>query len=206
LPNQGHCNLNYSLEKDGVKYHIREFKLLDRDREFEYKIQKKVSKHGISPKPFYINKSYMVAEFVVGVHKHKLKRVEIKELSRVIKHLHSINCLKKKSTLPINVKHLIRGFKNELVLSHNDLNIKNIIFGKSVKLIDWEYTGVNDRYFDLASVILEFSFSKLDEEYFLKIYSKSINQKKLRAYKKIYHILYKEWFKKLENGKLEFLD
>jgi aminoglycoside phosphotransferase (APT) family kinase protein len=38
------------------------------------------------------------------------------------------------------------------VLGHNDLLAGNIIYDGSLKLIDWEYAGMTDPYFDLANV------------------------------------------------------
>ena len=51
--------------------------------------------------------------------------------------------------------------KKDFVLTHHDLNPKNIIFNKNnIKIIDWEYSGVNNKFFDLASICVEFNLNK----------------------------------------------
>ena len=80
---------------------------------------------------------------------------------------------------------------------HNDLNQGNILFNKEVKLIDWEYSCVNDKYFDLANVIIEYDFNKKEEESFLKQYFKnkqSCNKNKLYLFKILYLALSLLWF------------
>ncbi len=198
LPNQGHCNLNYLLEKEGKKYLVRKFKLADRDRKLEYKIQKFAYKKGIGAKPLYIDDSIMIGEFIEGVHKKNLSKKETRALAVALKKLHKISF----RTKPIFFKKTLeKKFSRDLVLCHNDLNTKNVLFDKDVKFIDWEYAGVADRYFDLATVCEEF---RLDEAYFFRAYEKRIDQQKLLAYKKIYRQVTVEWFAKLKKGELDF--
>ena len=198
LPNQGHCNLNYLLEKEGKKYLVRAFKLADRDRKLEFKIQKLAHKNGIAAKPFYLDDAIMIGEFIEGVHKKRLSQKETVSLAVALKKLHKIPFRAK----PIFFKKsLEKKFSSDFALCHNDLNIKNILFAKSVKFIDWEYGGVADRYFDLATVCEEFV---LDETCFFRAYGGKINQKKLLVYKKIYRQVTAAWFAKLKRGELEF--
>ena len=166
----------------------------------EFKIQKLAYKKGIAAKALHLESSMMIGEFIEGVHKKRLSKKELRQLAKVIKKLHSIK-IRQKPILFSKAKK----FKKELVLCHGDLNIKNILFGKKVKLIDWEYAGIYDKYFDFASLSKEFKFKKVDEAYFLRAYGDKLDSKKLQVYKKIYDILYKEWFEKLKNGKLSFL-
>jgi thiamine kinase len=49
----------------------------------------------------------------------------------------------------------------QLVCCHNDIVADNIIASSPLKLIDWEYAGDNDPFFDLASLI---GFHNLNEE------------------------------------------
>ena len=199
LPNQGHCNVNYLFYKEGKKYHLRKFKLADRDRKLEFKIQNLAAKKRVGAKAYYLDKAIMIGDFVEGEHHKKITRKQTRELALALRKLHSIPFLGK----PILLKPKIqKRFKMDFVLSHNDLNIKNILFDKHVKFIDWEYAGVGDRYFDLATVCEAFD---LDEAYFLRNYGKKITHNKLKAYKKIYHDITDEWFLKLEKGELEFL-
>ena len=60
LPNQGHCNRNYLLENKSKCYLLREFRLQDRDRKKEFRIQKLAFKTGIAPKPYYLDEAIMI--------------------------------------------------------------------------------------------------------------------------------------------------
>lgn len=204
LPNQGHCNLNYLLALGDKKYHVRKFRLANRDRALEYKIQKLSYRKKIAAKPLHLDENMMIGEFIEGGHKKKLSKKEIRALAIAIKKLHSIKLRKKPIKFPKEVTRKTKRFRQELVLSHGDLNVRNVLFGTRVKFIDWEYAGVNDKYFDLATVSKEFKFSKRDEACFLRAYGDKINFEKLEIYKEIYEILYKQWFEKLEKGELEF--
>lgn len=54
------------------------------------------------------------------------------------------------------------------------MNPKNIIFNKNkFKIIDWEYAGINDRFFDLASICIEFQLNKSEEKIVLSSYFKN---------------------------------
>ena len=205
MPNQGYCNANYLLKKDGKNYHVREFKILGLDREFEFKVQSLAYKKAIGAKPFVISQTHMVGEFLKGGHKKKLNKRNIALLAKTIKKLHTIRARKKAKPFNQRCINLASKFSKDLVLSHNDINVKNVLFSSRCMLIDWEYAGLNDRYFDLASISCEYKFSQKDEVYFFKHYGKKLDRKKLKVYKRIYDILYKAWFKQLEAGELEFL-
>jgi thiamine kinase-like enzyme len=57
------------------------------------------------------------------------------------------------------------------VLCHNDLLAANFIaVPGGVRLVDWEYAGVGDRYFDLANFAVNNEFSPAQEEEFLASY------------------------------------
>jgi len=207
LPNQGHCNLNYLLEKEGKKYLVRKFRLADRDRALEFKIQKLAHKKGIGAKPLYLDEAIMIGEFAEGVHKKRLSRKETRVLARSLKKLHKIPFHAKRTNLTREIKDRkivtqLKRFRKEFTLVHGDLNSKNILFSDKVTLIDWEYAGYHDRYFDLATVCEEFV---LDEAYFLRAYGGRVSFKKLSLYKKIYAILYRQWFLKLQKGQHPFL-
>lgn len=90
----------------------------------------------------------------------------------------------------------IEKYPKEYVICHNDLNPQNIFFAYNVKLIDWEYAGMNDRYFDLACVCVEFNLNEIRQRVFLKHYFKDekIIFDKFEAYKAIYRALCKQWF------------
>lgn len=216
LSNQGHCNLNYLLICENREYLIREFKLAN-DRLSEFKIQKIASKQKIGAIPLLLDKQngVMISKFIQGIHKPKPNQQELKKLALLIKKLHTLKLRQKPNYLKQNFKFrdkkalkafvALKAFKKEPVVCHNDLHDKNILFSKSIKLIDWEYAGVNDRYFDLASICVEFKLSRKNEEAFLRVYfgrAKRVNSKKLALYKVIYKELWRIWFEKLDRGEL----
>ena len=213
---QGYCNINYLLETQENRYLIRKFKLTN-DRESEFKIQKLIATKNIGARPLLLDESkgLMIAEFIEGKHKTNPNSQELKKLALLIKKLHHIKTRQKQSKLRKNFQFKdkkalkafikLQSYKQEPVLCHNDLHDKNILFGKTVKLIDWEYAGTNDRYFDLASIIIEFKLNRADEKAFLGAYFEKyfkVNSKKLTLYKVIYKELWRLWFLKLDSGEL----
>jgi thiamine kinase-like enzyme len=138
---------------------------------------------GIASKPIFINDSYMIYRFLEGIHKQKLTRSDVRDLAKLLNTLHDIEIKK-------------RYKDRDLVLTHHDLNPKNILFSKSIKLIDWEFARVDDRYFDLSSICVEFALSRASEYYFLKCYFKKDNMidlGKLKRFKKSYIKLCRDW-------------
>jgi thiamine kinase-like enzyme len=54
---------------------------------------------------------------------------------------------------------------------HNDLLAANLFrFGERVRIIDWEYAGMGDRFFDLANLAVNCEFGGPDEERLLTDY------------------------------------
>ncbi len=209
LPKQGFSNENYCFTVNHQTYLLRKFKLQDRDRELEYKVHTLAYQNGLAAKPlhFDFSQGFMVCEFLDGVHKSELTRTDLQMFAEQLKVLHRLTVpnkvLELKSmfkTLSAEVEEafaLIETFPKDLVLCHNDLNPKNCIFSaQGLKFIDWEFAGMNDGYFDLAAVCVEFQLSILDEAYFLAWYFRmdGWEKKKLDAYKVIYKALCEEWF------------
>ena len=163
----------------------------------------------------------MIYEYEKGIHKTKLSTWELKNLILKIKKFHKFKINEKpydlkKDLLNYNknlddfrskklIKEsfrnllLLKKFKQDLVLTHHDLNPKNILFkNNSIKIIDWEYAGLNDRFFDLASICVEFSLNKKDEKLILQSYFNQYKKKhlqKLNHFKIIYKNLCSLWFK-----------
>jgi thiamine kinase-like enzyme len=209
LPQQGFSNENHRFRLDEKTYLFRKFKLADRDRKLEFEIQILAYENALAAKPCTLNLSqgYMICEFLEGEHKEKLEREDIALVVQVLRKLHTLKIaqppldLKSQfSTLDKTVEDafkIIESISAESVLCHNDLNPKNCLFSeKSLKLIDWEFAGMNDRYFDLAAVSVEFQFELSDEACFLASYfgREKWNKEKLEAYKIVYKALCEKWF------------
>lgn len=198
LENQGYCNKNYLVVANKVKYIVRKLLRDDIDRELEWKVQHLAFEEGITAEPLVFDREngLMVFAFLEGLHKTTLDINELKNLAKTLQKLHNINIDAQPIKLEIDSSPIER-YPKEYVLCHNDLNPNNIFFLKDVKFIDWEYTGVNDRYFDVACVCVEFDLNIEMQEVFLKSYfEKKYNMEKLEAYKTIYIALCKQWFEK----------
>ena len=210
LSQQGFSNENYSFYADKQRYLLRKFKLQDRDRTLEYEVQKLAYQHGLAAQPYYLNleDDFMICEYLDGKHIGKLTRAEIAVLIQQLKQLHLLKIDQQPLDLEDNFSVLTQELEEafgvinntslEMVLCHNDLNPLNCIFSKeTIKFIDWEFAGMNDCYFDLASFSVEFQFTVLDEAYMLASYfgRAGWDKKKLDAYKVVYKALCQQWFK-----------
>lgn len=82
---------------------------------------------------------------------------------------------------------------------HNDLVPENFLMNEMGKLflIDWEYSGMNDYYWDLASYLLESEASEEEVQIFLSTYFKRLpNDKdivKIKIYQAFQDILWAIW-------------
>ena len=211
LPYQGYCNTNYLAITDNTRYLLRKLHPNSVDRAFEFKVQKHAHHKRIGAEPIHFDaENYLIiSDFLEGVHKEKLTPRELRTTATTLRKLHNIKLRKeryslKKDLKPKDTKALraLRQLKKEPkdhVITHHDLNPKNILFDQNrVTFIDWEYTGFNDRYFDLATICAEFKLTQSEERFFLKRYfqnDQKINLKKLYLYKDLYTILCSLWFK-----------
>ncbi len=211
LKHQGYCNENYLVLAEGKKYIARKFLRNDIDRVFEYKVQLLAFEQGITAESLVFDEenSFMLFEFLEGRHQNELDKKNLKLLASTLQKLHTVKIDTKPIQIMINNKtnevldalEIIENYPKEYVLCHNDINSQNIFFSDEAKLIDWEYAGVNDKYFDLASVCVEFNLDTKEEMYFLEHYfdiSEEIYEEKLRGYKAIYKALCVQWFEALE--------
>jgi thiamine kinase-like enzyme len=203
---QGFCNINYTLKTPKKTYHLREFKQ-QANRVLEFQIQRKVHTLMLAPKAYYMTNAYMVCDYVKGVHKTTLSLGVLRRLALLLRKLHREKIkqkpmviekqFQKKDAKVQKALKVLKSKPTEWVLSHNDLNPKNILFrGVKVTLIDWEFAGMNDRYFDVASLLVEFKVTPLQERHFLQYYfqNQKVDKEKLKAYKLLYDALCKEWF------------
>lgn len=88
--------------------------------------------------------------------------------------------------------------KDPMVICHNDLVQNNMLFkSNGVILIDWEYSGMNNPYFDLASFISENDLNEEQEEFFLKKYFGSklnlTKRKRVKIFINMLDILFYYW-------------
>jgi aminoglycoside phosphotransferase len=69
------------------------------------------------------------------------------------------------------IEAALLGPEHEPVPCHNDLLNANLIWdGSRVRIVDWEYAGMGDRYFDLGNLSINNGLSEADDERLLAAY------------------------------------
>jgi thiamine kinase len=85
---------------------------------------------------------------------------------------------------------------DHLVCCHNDIVAENVIASDPLKLIDWEYAGDNDPYFDLASIIRFHNLPQQDSDSLLSAYtgrSDSESRERLTAQERVFDAIQWLW-------------
>ena len=220
---QGLCNKVYKIKNLDTTYILRIFKkkqYLEINRKQEFKIQKKAYKKSLSTKPLLLDlkNNFMICEYLKGTHKKELNKKEIKNIARKLRKLHKIKIKnnsysfknelkyyekilknnKSQKIIKKSLKLLKKSKKKDFVLCHNDLNQENIIFSKEIFFIDWEFSKINNRFFDLATLCVKFNLNEKEEKLLLEHYFLNVKRmyyKKLKSYKKLYKNYWNLWFK-----------
>jgi thiamine kinase-like enzyme len=69
------------------------------------------------------------------------------------------------------IRAALRGAEHAPVACHNDLLTANFLHdGERVRIVDWEYAGMGDRYFDLGNLSVNNGFAEADDERLLVAY------------------------------------
>ena len=140
----------FSEEKDFLVYEYFESAKNNKDKFFFENLGKKIREmHNIEP-----CKNILTYEQQLNFYKQLLQRNKEDQLVTKIESLFD----------DVNIQ------SSELVFSHNDLNINNILFNKDICMIDYEYSSLNSKFSDIAKVIYEFKLNKLETKYFLDGY------------------------------------
>ena len=207
LPKQGNCNRVYKLHQNNQTYLYRELLRDDRDRELEWSIHQKAYVLGISSKPIVYDREQgvMISSFIQAKHKDTLSLDEIIALAHTLREFHSIDVvsnqfeidIKKQTSQIRQALQVAQNYSKEYVTSHNDLTKNNLLFSyNKIYLIDFEYAQSNDRYFDLASLCVEFGLDEVQTKLLMDNYFESgfYHMDKLQAYQTIYQAISDEWF------------
>jgi len=84
------------------------------------------------------------------------------------------DCLIKANT----IGNALKPYRKELVPCHNDLAPENILDdGQKIYLIDFDYSGQNDLYFELGNLCVEAKFNDIQARELLKDYFGRVNEK-----------------------------
>jgi thiamine kinase-like enzyme len=68
------------------------------------------------------------------------------------------------------IEAALEGPEHQPVLCHNDLLAGNFLRGGRIWLVDWEYAGMGDRYFDLANFAVNNELNAAQQQAFLDFY------------------------------------
>jgi thiamine kinase-like enzyme len=63
---------------------------------------------------------------------------------------------------------------------HNDLLNANFLDDGEIRIVDWEYAGMGDRFFDLANFSVNHGFGEADDRELLGAYFGTVNGEHLR--------------------------
>ncbi len=178
------------------------------------------------------DKDYFCLKEIPGIIKEtkNLSSIDIENFSKELKRIHNIeitdeikkigspnfqktwNFLKTIKEIPtyLNEDNIFeKGMEivqQDIVIANNDIVEGNILFnGNDVRIIDYEYGGINSKYFDIASFIIKRLLSKEQEKLFLESYFKDedFNLDKLLISKEFCKIFWSKWawFKYIETKK-----
>ena len=222
----GYNNLNYLINDAFVIRVPRENKDPTTDFKKEEQIYKKIEPLSISEKlaNFNVETGVKITKFVHNTRKYvnTPTNEQILYVAKKLKKLHNSNITVNFGYMMFNklkvykegtpmhlhleenyekkvIKEVRRIFsKTPMTLCHNDLVKDNLLFRfNDVVFIDWEYSAMNNPYFDLASFVSENNLSEEQEVFFLtKYFGYRYNQmkkKRVDIFVKFQDILFYYW-------------
>ena len=81
----------------------------------------------------------------------------------------------------------------KLTFCHNDLNTMNIFLNTNMKFIDWEYAGLNQPIYEIASIKKSFNLSSDQLDIFLKAYGQDFNPNEIEEFEVLVGFIEKIW-------------
>jgi thiamine kinase-like enzyme len=155
--------------------------LLAIDRENEFTLLKHIQHLGLAPKILFHNskKGILIWEYFEGEEfslTEKTQVSQLRELGGALGRIHESTIFKGSLDIfsasihlyqnllensphtalieqTLSLYHEISQDGINHVLSHNDLNKKNLLWNSQFLFLDWEYAGINHPCFDLASLV-----------------------------------------------------
>jgi Ser/Thr protein kinase RdoA (MazF antagonist) len=208
-----YANGLYVVKTDMGRYVVRTLHRDETDMAVEYAVTARAATLGIAPKVYAFDSEnrIMILEWIDGEHKRMLDRRDLETLATTLRKLHAIDT----DTLPLSLPHarleaiitpdtpaiadafaVLAHTPRYDVLCHHDLNPLNLLWQNGeVKLLDFEYTRINDRCFDLAGVCVEFGLTDAEARYFVEVYldSEGFDGEKIMAFRTLFEALCKQW-------------
>ena len=166
-----------------------------------------ISKKNVTPNILFYEKKIglLIYEYIEKESKNKIVK-NIQSIGEQLKKFHQIKFNKRTKTYKdqfnlyinklnsesknnylkdaIELFNDLRVHENENVFSHNDLNANNILMSKNdIFFIDFEYSSINNKYFDISKIIDSLNLNNSEISKFLFGYGIEGNTKEV--YKKI---------------------
>jgi thiamine kinase len=223
-PSNASYLLEQSGERFVLRLDKPEARALGLNRSNEKTVLQAIANGGLAAEPYYfdVSKGVLLRSFIAGRswtmddmgRQHQLSR-----LARLLRTLHGLppagdsfdplkaahgyarfindsgaNAVLRRAE---NLATEIGNFPQSAVLCHNDLVCQNILESESLRLIDWEYAAVGDRFFDLAVVLqhhgVESRLSGVFLENYLGRSALAEEQKQLSLQRDFYQCLLDLW-------------
>lgn len=222
----GPTNASFEIQQGSDRHVLRIDKPAARqfglDREAEKTVYAILTAAGMAPRPDYINAEagLLIRPFLPGrswTRKDLNAAGNLERLADVLRRLHGVP-VPEKLFEPLAAA---RRYANRLgtteagelfsdlqrthamlprtapALCHNDLVCQNVLESESLVLIDWEYAGAGDPFFDLAVVVEHHGLPESLEHRFLRAYlgrpAKLAEQDHLTQQKNLYAALLRLW-------------
>ncbi|HEY7631143.1 MAG TPA: choline kinase family protein [Thermoleophilaceae bacterium] len=192
----GITNRNFRVRTDKGDFVVRLFgasaSQLGIDRSAERAATEGAARAGVGPDVVAFTDELLVTTFIEG---EPMPRLRLEETAAALRAVHegpdlpttfsgvavAEDYAAKAASLPDDydgalavgreIEAALSGPEHEAVPCHNDLLNANLIWdGSRVRIVDWEYAGNGDRYFDLGNLSINNELSEDDDERLLAAY------------------------------------
>jgi thiamine kinase-like enzyme len=192
----GITNRNYRVRAGGGDYVIRVFgrgtEALGIDRAAERAATEAAARAGVGPPLVAFSDELIVTGFIEG---EPMPRIRVEETAAALRAIHAGPPLptsfdafrvvedyaRRAASLPPDyeparrlaseIEAALSGREHDPVPCHNDLLNANLIWdGERVRVVDWDYAGMGDRYFDLGNLSINNGLSEDDDRRLLAAY------------------------------------
>lgn len=170
------------------------------DRDQEVAVQQILFNHGLAPEVLHYDavQGLMLQAFIETpdlAHDSKSMGTKIQRLGEICAHIHRLSvdvpvwslrsrvqryCDNLAQYEPDRAKQfqkrlqlqrkLLDSFGNNPVFCHNDLAFHHVFLSQPPQVIDWEYSGLGERYFDLANCIQVNQLEHAEQRAFINAY------------------------------------
>ena len=193
----GITNRNFRVRTESGDYVVRVFgretSALGIDRAAERAATEAAAAAGVGPRVVAFTTEVLVTEFIDG---EPMQRLPIEETAHALRAVHAgpplpasfspfrvaeAYAARAGDAVPADyaparavareIEAALRGPEHEPVPCHNDLLNANLLWdGSRVRIVDWEYAGMGDRYFDLGNLSINNGLSEEDDQRLLAAY------------------------------------